>query len=235
MNKSWKSQLVNTKLFNKSIAFSDWSEGRRAQNISLSLGQSDPSPSRLAFQLDLSGITHLVCIGSMTTAYWERLGKVFAKITLWGSRFTDQDILRAAAALQDKATLLQIMQCDVQWADYFVSSRYWLVPPSDQLYRSPEIINVQWVVSSSVQCLVFDGTFKEAKGKDEQLQWLHEQFDYSNLIWPYGEDQIEWMKQSLKLLPSLEENVLKDVQRCAHTFYEWSVRIFVRSSGTILF
>ena len=230
MNKSWKSQLVNTKLFNKSIAFSDWSEGRRAQNISLSLGQSDPSPSRLAFQLDLSGITHLVCIGSMTTApRWNTLGKVFAKTTFWGCRFTDRDILRAAAALQNGGTLLQIMQCDMQWADCFVSPHYWLVNPSDQSYRSLRTTNIRWVLSFSVQCLVFDGTFKEAcKGDwirvvDKQLRWLYAQYDRSNLIWPYGEDQVEWLRQSLKLLPSLEKDVLEDVQSCEHKFYQWLV------------
>ena len=70
-------------------------------------------------------------------------------------------------------------------------------------------------MSFSVSHVVFNDTFKEIKNYAYENNgnynghriWLHTQYDLSNMIWPYEEDQIEWLNTSLKLFPSLDKDV----------------------------
>ena len=233
---SWRSQLVETQRFNQSIAFLDWRVGCEAewQMIDMfELPVTSPWPWRSLLQLDLSGIKHLVNIGRMKSpisAHCKEVKVVFAdkksleKITFWGGYFVGRtDMLRMAARLGDEDILLQLRQCDIQWGRQFSFSH----SCRDCEHRTescpPDLVlsKATWSMTVSVQHLVFDGKFKRTSGRKERLRWLHEQFNRSNVMWPYGEDQVEWLNTSVKALSSLEENVMQDIESCFDKFCQW--------------
>ena len=222
---SWKSQLVETKLFNQSIGFMDWRVERPAQvKMNKRFGRAAIWPWRSFFQLDLSELTHLVCIGNMTSAHYKKTRTVFAvkkplkKITFWGCRLSDTEIIQAAVPLQGICTLLQIVQCDVRWDNSFYFCKF-----HDHANLPLEAFS--WRMPLKIRHLVLDETFKQVEGQVEgeveRLGWLYKNYDSMDLIWPYGEDQVEWLNASLKLLASVKHDVLDAIRICGDAFLTW--------------
>ena len=188
VSNSWKSQLADTKASSKGIAFLDWRVEEVAEVLKNNkLMRVSLLPLYLYFQRDYSKFAHLIFIGSRistTTIMNYIIEEVFAgkkpldKITFWGGRFTDMDIIRTAAPLQDKCTVLQFMQCDVRWdREYlFHSDIFRLRHPFTDWQR------FSWAMPLSVQDLVLDGAFKQAGGFEEQRLWLLKEYDRLNLI-----------------------------------------------------
>ena len=76
-----------------------------------------------------------------------------------------------------------------------------------------------WRMEIKVPHLVFDKTFKEKDALRRWPQrWLFEQFDEMNLVWPYGADQLEWLKKSLA---GLKGETLKAVRFADEEYSDW--------------
>ena len=76
-----------------------------------------------------------------------------------------------------------------------------------------------WTLEFRVPHLVFDKTFKEKEApRLWSLRWLFEQFDEMNLIWPYGAEQLEWLKKSLA---GLRGETLKAVRFADEEYFYW--------------
>ncbi|GAV07507.1 hypothetical protein RvY_17333 [Ramazzottius varieornatus] len=108
------------------------------------------------------------------------LPQTLSNITFWGSSFTDQRVLETAAFFVEKGKTVV-----PAWGDQF------------------EPMGVNWNLKVVVPSLVFDEAFLKIERfpfTDVRQDWLYKRFDEGGLIWPYGEDQKEWLKASLSVL-----------------------------------
>ena len=224
----WRDTLNTAVSTNKGVVFLDWRIGSVAQEQMDSALIASKSWMTV-FKVDFTGIEHFVSIGEATvfekSKEYKKLFKFphsLTKVTFWEDAFAGRGVFKMADILLGKFGRVELRHCKIELVD---SSIFF-----DHNYYSPawgdieDMNGVTWDPRIEVPLLVFDETFEivgaEEPDEDYEIkkQWLHEQLDEQNSIWPYGEDQLEWLKKSLD---GLKGQTLKAVKYAHLQFLQW--------------
>ncbi|GAV00513.1 hypothetical protein RvY_11349-3 [Ramazzottius varieornatus] len=75
--------------------------------------------------------------------------------------------------------------------------------------------------------MVFDKTYKDLPAGAPQKIWLLQQLDSQDLLWPYGEDQVEWLERSMK---KLDGQFREYVLAVFHAYTSTRVSVYKKTS-----
>ena len=203
MNKLWKRQLVETKRFNKSIAFLDWRVGKRTQNrLNACFGQAPNSSGHQRFSFELDHASPWPWRSSFRLNHaspwpWRSSFQLdfggIVHLVYIGSIMAPAHCTEAGKVFADKKSLKKTT------------------------FRGGQFAKVTF----------WGGTFEQVRERRERLAWLHKQFDHLNFIWPYEDDQGVWLDTSrdwqwnsygcTSLAPGpSQDKVLLAVESCAN-------------------
>ena len=196
MNKSWRHQLVQTRFLNPGIAFFDC---RVSMETRLKINaRLRTKPWTSWFQLNFNGVTNLIFIDNWKSKFkpfdYEDLSvsaeESLLKVTIVGKFFGEMRMVITANSILSKNILLKLTQCTISFSFPRISF--------PRLTAQYNISGADWKLIVSPACLDFDESFKKAKAENTQKLWILGYFDRLGLLWPYEEDQTQWLETSLR-------------------------------------
>ena len=207
---------------NKGVVFLDWrvSNGARKQmGEALVASKSWMSVSKANF----NAMKHFVSVGK--TSVFDNFNKyeklfVFshslAKITFWGNSFTDETLCEMVEFFfVETFGRIELKNCTIRREEPYINFEDGY---HNLAWGKVDFEGLRWKMKFKIACLVFNVSPAMTEDSENLRQWLYIQLDEMNLIWPYGEDQLEWLKKSMD---NLKGKTLEAVRYADEKYIEW--------------